>query len=340
MNEKWMRDLMDDVRLTDEKKRELWDGITKKANHRRYLKRRITAAAAIFILLMIPGAVYAASAFEWKWSPEETKNTELDENFKTEHGSLTVEGFRFDVKKAFIDASVGTAFIYVGVTDVSGQGRNPNDYYAGSSDIEKLNAGDITFDMDMERASGMCDEYDKENSTETTAYYYLDADLHDRDSYPGNASPPHPDLRPLNRLEIRVSRITKVTKEENSPDGVAGTLGEMLAIETIEIQNVIAMPSLIWEIDRGDTTEVVRVSSIAAHLKETNNCHLDIVLKNGKEIKEGTSGDYELGDFVSKTCGTEPGSIYRFEYTDIDQISGIRLNGTFYPVSEARRSDE
>lgn len=336
MNKEWMKTTMDDIRMTDEKKSELWDGIVQKADHRRYLKHRVAAAAALLILLLIPSGVYAASAFQWKWDEETPNNKELDVNFKSEFGSLEAEGFRFEVKKAFCDESLGIAYYYVAVTDISGEGRNPKNYTWNCDSLQQV--GDVTYSISMKQSTGGAYRYDEENSTKKTAYYYMEEELSN------NA-----DREDMYQIEIEFDRLTKVDNHEDGQRKEGLLIGE----KTITIQNVIAMPSLTWKIEGGDVTEEVRVSSIAARLKESNHSRLEIVLNDGTEIKDyfdyhkselGKDGTIPSGpgkrSFYTKDAGTEPGTLYRFDYTDIDSISGIRLDGVFYPVSKAKRSDE
>lgn len=339
MNKEWMKTTMDEIHMTDEKKSELWDGIVQKADHRRYLKHRVAAAAALLILLLIPSGVYAASAFQWKWDEETPNNKELDVNFKSEFGSLEAEGFRFEVKKAFCDESLGIAYYYVAVTDVSGEGRNPADYTWGSSSVRQV--GDITYNIGMKQTTGGLNNYDEENSTKKTAYYYIEDELSD------NA-----EKEEMNQIKIEFNKVTKVDNDEDGQRAEGLIIGE----KTIGIQNVIAMPSLTWKIEDGDEAEEIRVSSIAARLKESNHSRLEIVLNDGTEIKDyfdyhqselGKDGTIPSGpgkrSFYSKDGpdpNNTPGTLYRFEYTDIDSISGIRLNGIFYPVSKAKRSGE
>lgn len=336
MNEKWMKEMMEDVRMTDEKKDELWKEITRKASHRKTMKRRMAAAAAILVLLVIPSGVYAATTFGWKWDAEtETNNKVLDTNFKTEAGSAEMEGFRFKAEKAFLDENLGISYCYVSVTDESGKKRNPREH-----DMEALrNVGEVYFDISMKRSGGGNFVYDEENSTDTKAYYYIEDELSDKAS-----------KEELNQLKVELTKVEK-TKKDKDDQGYEAH-GIVLGEKTISVQNVIAMPSLTWKIEEGAQTEEVKVSSIAARLKESNSSRLEIVLNDGKEIKDyfhyhqseiakdGTLPNRGKGAFTSMSEGTEPGTLYRFEYIDIDTISGIRLDGTFYPVSEAKRSDE
>lgn len=336
MNEKWMKEMMEDVRMTDGKKDELWKEITRKASYRKTMKRRMAAAAAILALLVIPSGVYAATTFGWKWDAEtETKNKALDTNFKTESGSAEMEGFRFTVEKAFCDESLGIAYSYVSVTDESDKKRNPREH---DMDAPR-SAGVVYFDFNMKRSGGGNCIYDEENSTDTKAYYYVEDELSDKAS-----------REEMNQLKVECTKVEKV--EYDNDDQGWEAHGILLGEKIITVQNVIAMPSLTWNIEEGAVSEEVRVSSIAARLKESNSSRLEIVLNDGKEIrdyfryyqseiaKDGTLPNRGKGAFTSKSEGTEPGTLYRFEYIDIDTISGIRLDGTFYPVSEAKRSDE
>lgn len=335
MNEKWMREIMDDVRMTDEKKSELWNEILRKADWRRALRRRMVAAAVILVLLVIPSGVYAATNFGWIWEDVEEKNEELDTNFKREYGSAEIEGFRFKVEQAFCDESLGIVYYYMSVTDVSDEGRDPREHLWSDSDT--LNVGDVTFDIHMKRDTGGLDRLDEANSTDKIAYYYIESELSD------NAT-----KEEMNVIEITADRLEKIKIDPLTQERTA--YGIVTGERTITIQNVIAMPSLTWKIVNGAETEEVRVSSIAARLKESNDSRLEIVLNDGKEIKDyfhyhqsELDKDGKMpseGAFTSMDQGTEPGTLYRFDYTDIDSISGIRLDGTFYPVSEAKRSDE
>ena len=320
MNKDWMRDVMEDVRMQEEKRSELWAEMTKKADHRKHVRKRVAAAVAVFILLAVPAGVYASSGFKWAWGNFGQKNQQLNTQFKEEHGSAEANGYRFCVEQAFCDESLKVAYYYVSVTDISGKNRDPHDYESRNFD---LNVGDLTYEFQVRDMECSTIVYDKENSTKQKAYYYLESNM-SADANSGE----------LGKIDINFSKVGK--KSENPKEGTK-TMSMAKADgdgdKTIEIKNVLQMPSLTWNIN---AKVEVKVSSIAARIAGAKNPKFEIVRKDGTEIKDFEDWHDGAEERTSKYFfDSEKSRLYRFNYVDIDEISGVRVDGEFYSAEDA-----
>ncbi len=103
--------------------------------------------------------------------------------------------------------------------------------------------------------------------------------------------------------------------------------------KTIEIKNVLQMPSLTWNIN---AKVEVKVSSIAARIAGAKNPKFEIVRKDGTEIKDFEDWHHGAEERTSKYFfDSEKSRLYRFNYVDIDEISGVRVDGEFYSAEDA-----
>ena len=103
--------------------------------------------------------------------------------------------------------------------------------------------------------------------------------------------------------------------------------------KTIEIKNVLQMPSLTWNIN---AKVEVKVSSIAARIAGAKNPKFEIVRKDGTEIKDFEDWHHGVEERTSKYFfDSEKSRLYRFNYVDIDEISGVRVDGEFYSAEDA-----
>lgn len=328
MKENRIKEVMKDIHLSDKKREEIWEETIKKAERNRYLRKRMIAAAAILALLLIPTGVYAATRFQWIWDEVEEKNQQLNTLFKQEYGCVEANGFRFRVEQAMCDKNMGIGYYYISVTDTSGKGRNPLYYYNGYE--EASNAGDIIYSISIQADNSGLERYDEKNSTSQTAYFYIEKET-GKNNQGGD------------KIEIEFSQIEKIT---HSKDGTGTkTLGKVLGNKTIEIKNIIQMPTLTWKIGQKQIAEV-KLSPVIARIRGISRPEFEIIFKNGKAIRdyfdfnqEAIAKDGTLPDnhFTSKTnSGTDTtDTIYRFDYFNLDDIRGIRVNGTFYPVEKA-----
>lgn len=314
MNEKQVKDAMEEIRLSAAKKEELWETIAKQRVHQKNKHRkRAVAAAAIFILFLIPTGVYAAGRFSWIWEKDQQKNEELDERFRPEQGCTEIGGFRFCVEQAWCDDKMGISFIYMSVTDVSGEGRDPAEYEG--EDETDSRPGRCWFHIGMKASTIGQLTYDKEHSTPQTAYYYVEAEASE-DS----------DARDMRTVKIEIGKTEK---------GEGGAIkSSHIDEKTITLSNVSQLPVLRWNIETEDAygkkrVAQVRVSPIIARIRNIAGPEFAIVFRDGTEIADGgftSAGAADVMELFDQT--------YRYPYVEIENVRGIRLNGTFYPVEE------
>ena len=331
MKENKIKQAMESIHLSEEKKRDVWEAITRQEKHAKFMHRRVIAAAAVLVLLLIPTGVYAAGGFQWPWKDMGEKNNQLDKIFKKENACVEDQGFRFCLEQAFCDSNMGVAYIYISVTDISGKGRDPEDFYASSDDADM---SDILYDIQVCGSSSSSFLYDKKNSNSETAYYYIEADS-------------LPDDPQMKGVEISFSKLYDNKSQDAASQNAITRM--QISSHILEFENVVQLPVLTWQTgtkENGREGEV-KISPVIARVSNVMKPQLEIVLKDGTKIKDYFEMD-EGGDnsdtpenipddsFASKMMDDdEIGTTYRFDYTDIEQISGIYLNGKFYSVDEA-----
>lgn len=328
MRENRIRELLHEVSMPEEKKEEVWVGIVKEAGkQRRSLYKRVTAAAAVLVLLLIPVGIQAAGIFKWDWEAMDMKNEPLDMNFRQENGCVEGGGFRFRIEQAMCSEEIGLAYYYISVTDISGRGRNPRDYkFANAEQVKK---GDVVYDIMSEGESSGRESYDSENSTDTKAYFYIQS--------VGNPMESAGEEREYKMGNVQIEFST-VEKEDKLV---------VAARETIPIQNVVEVPVLLWTIPvhnketKQDKEITVWVSTVLAHVCNTAyDGTFEISLKDGTSISKcdesGKNVSSERG-FTAIETGSIPIASYEYDYTDIDNIRGIWLGGKYYSAEMAER---
>lgn len=330
MRENRIRELLNEVLMPEEKKEEVWDGIVKAAGRkRRYLHKRAAAAVAVLVLLLIPVGIQAAGIFKWDWEAMGEKNEQLDMDFRRENGCLEGGGFRFCVEQAMYNEEMGVAYYYISVTDLSGKGHNPRDFMIGYEGQTKK--GDIVYDIMSEGMGSGQTVYDSVNSTENKAYFYIE-----------NIGDPGEERKErMGDVRIEICTVEKQQQGKSSRE-----LG-IVKSETIPIRNTVEMPVLLWRISvqneetKQDKEVTVWVSTIVAHV-----CNIAYDGTFGISLKDGTSildcdesGKNIMSDrvFSSIEHGTDPISSYEYDYTDIDNIRGIWLDGEYYSAEKAER---
>lgn len=327
MKENRIRETLDEISMREEKKKEVWDVITKASGRsRRYLRKRVAAAAAVLVLLLIPVGIQAAGVFQWDWEGMDEKNQPLDIHFQRENGYIEGGGFRFVLERAMCSPNIGVAYYYISVTDVSGQGRNPKDYWYSETGRE---VGDIVYEIECEDYS-----YDQENSTATTAYFYLENTGSETSSI----------------AEIQIECWTIMGQKTDPLNGSVTSFGGAIEREALKIENVTQMPVLSWKIpvhneetNREKLVEVM-VSTVVARVRNTPSPEFEIVLKDGTSIKDYFDKGRKIPNknaFTSKEAGSyAPDTTYRFDYIEVDDVEGICLDGEYYSVEEATRSGD
>lgn len=321
MNEEQLKQAIGDIRMPDEKKDEVWQNIVKQAGRQKASRRKkAAAAAAIVFLLLLPASVYAAGGFSWIWEPGEEKNEILDSRFGTESASVEAGGFRFCVEKAWYDDQMGIAFFYLSVTDVSGKGRNPAGYQKFALDPDREE--NICFTLwTGGGSSSMRSSYDEPHSTEQTAYFYIELEASDDEA-----------VRNINRIFIDIEQI----EQEEDLD----LQGKQIEHKMIRLSNISQMPVLTWRLEAQEANgrtrlAQVKVSPILARIQDIAEPDFVIVCRDGSQIDDRR--------FLSSGSATEEElfeQTYRYEYVDLDQVSGIRINGQFYPVESAEREPD
>lgn len=330
MRENRIRELLNEVSMPEEKKEEVWDSIVKAVGRkRRYLHKRAAAAVAVLVLLLIPVSIQAAGIFKWDWEAMGEKNEQLDMNFRRENGCVEGGGFRFCVEQAMCSEEIGLVYYYISVTDISGKGRNPRDYMIGYE--KQTKRGDIVYHIMSSGAGSEKTVYDSVNSTENKAYFYV-KDI----GKPG-----------VERKEKMGEVRTEVCTVEKEQQGQHSRELAILTRETIPVQNVVEMPVLLWRIPvhdeetKQDKEVTVWASTILAHVCNTTyNRTFEIVLKDGTSILDCEESGKNISSdrvFTSIAHGTNPISTYEYDYTDIDNIRGIWLDGQYYSAEKAER---
>ena len=321
MNGEQLKQAIEDIRMPDQKKDEVWQNIVKQADRQKAARRKkAAAAAAIVFLLLLPASVYAAGGVSWIWGPGQEKNEILDSRFGTESASVEAGGFRFCVEKAWYDDQMGIAFLYLSVTDVSGKGRNPAGYQQFALDPDRED--NICFTLwPGGGSSAMSSSYDEPHSTEQTAYFYIEFEASDDEA-----------VRNINRIFIDIEQMEEGEDSEGH--------GRQIEHKMIRLTNISQMPVLTWHMEAQEANgrtrlAQVKVSPILARIQEIAEPDFVIVCRDGTEIDEsrflssGSSNIEELFDWT-----------YRYEYVDLDQVSGIQSNGQFYPVENAEREPD
>lgn len=331
MKENKIKQAMESIHLSEEKKTDVWEAITRQEKHTKYMRRRVVAAAVVLVLLLIPTGVYAAGGFRWPWKDMGEKNNQLNKIFKKENACVEEQGFRFRLEQAFCDSNMGVAYVYISVTDISGKGRDPKDFYASSDEAGLV---DIVYDINVCGCSSGSFMYDKKNSNSETAYYYIEADS-------------LPDDSQMKGVEISFSKLYDDKSQNLAAQNIITRM--QISSRMLEFENIVQLPVLTWKTgtkENGKEGEV-RISPVIAKVSNVMKPQLEIVLKDGTKIKdhfEIDKGGYNSDtlenipndSFVSKMMDDdEIGTTYRFDYTDIEQVVGIYINGKFYSVDEA-----
>ena len=324
---KQIHNVFEDIKMDENRKREIWEKLEQSnPKTRRFNVRKAIVAAACLVVLMLPIGAFAAGTFQWPFSKEtgEENNKELNPLFRNEESEASAYGLLFRIEKALCDKSMNVGYFYVSVTDISGQNTNPADRLAMGHN-EKRKKGDVVFDFDC----GGAETFDKEKSTNVTAYYYIENELkpYSREN--------------IGELKIQFNKIDKVSNN--------GFTGDVLGGVTLEAQNVIEMPVLDWKVKNFE----IRVSPIAASVKTRDPKELQIILKNNKTItdyfdynkdKVGEDGEIPKDAFVSKDNAVSEGNQivveYRFGYIDCNEIVGIRYDGVFYGLEDEKNDEK
>lgn len=330
MRDNPIRQVMEEIHMPSEKKSEIWDAIEKKADEGKKKRMRAAAAAVILVLLLVPAGVYAGGRFDLFWKNLGEKNGQLDHSFRREDGVLEEEGFRFCIEQALCDEGMGFAYYYMSVTDISGENRNPADFMSTSpAEGERgRKIGDIVFDIHNNGAV----VYDEKNSTDTKMYLFMETEMQRADEAAEAGS-----------VEIQFYKIA------DTGDGsyFATSKGIVVEERSIPIRNVVHMPTLSWKIEKGGETVEVRVSTVIARVINEWTPELEIEMKDGRVIRDyfdfnqdvvAANGAIPDDNCFTSKCGYPDDQtmgkevIYRMDYINIDEISGIRLDGEFYPV--------
>lgn len=323
---KKMNKMFSEIVMEEERKEWIWEDL-----ERQYSKPRVSAmrrgivAAACLLVLAIPIGVIAASGWQWPFLQErgEEENTQLTPLFHSEQAELNAYGLRFRIEKALCDKSMKIGYFYVSVKDLSGKGIHVS-HAGGLEETKQYKKGDIIFDfLDNSRIT-----YDEEKSTDRIQYFYVENELSQKD-----------------KESIQNLRIEFWKFEGNGKQGEV--YAEVLKTETLKAANVIEMPTLTWNIGNAE----VKVSSIAAKVSDKKQRELQIILKNNKTItdyfdynldKIGKNGTVPEDSFTTKGEEKSDDSAelmvmaYRFGYVDISQIEGIRYDGRYYGIEEAK----
>ena len=321
---KQIHNVLEDIKMDGNRKREIWEQLEQsRPKMRRFHVSKAIVAAACLVVLILPIGAFAAGTFQWPFSKEtgEEKNKELNPLFRKEESEARAYGLLFRIEKALCDKSMKVGYFYVSVTDISGQNTNPADRLAMGHN-ENRKRGDVVFDFDC----GGTETFDKEKSTDSTAYYYIETE---RKPYSSEN---------IGELKIQFNKIDQMRNN--------GFTGEVIGGVTLEAKNVIEMPVLDWK----EKNFEVRVSPIAASVKTRDPKELQIILKNNKTItdyfdynedKVGENGEIPKDTFISKEDAVSEGNQivveYRFGYVDCNEIVGIRYDGVFYGLKDEKK---
>lgn len=336
MKNNQIKKTMQDIQMSEETKNELWGRIVSKSERQRHFYKKAVIAAAILAILIVPTGVYAASEFGWIWDEVEEKNHPLNPYFQQENGSIEAAGFRFNIERAMCDTNVGVVYYYISATDISGKNRNPRDFSSEfHEDSKHWRVDDIVYSLGINDNSTSTCQYDEKNSTSQKAYFYLESEAIEQ-----------PDS--TNQIKISLNKIEKVYSDGK-------TEGTALESKTIKIENTTKLPTLTWQLEEKGNLTVI-VSPILARIKNdtgkknSSNENFELVLSDNSSIKDyfdfnqsevGKDGTLPENCFTSKSKeNKQADTIYRYHYLELNKISGIRINGEFYPVKNAERQPD
>lgn len=321
-----MNEMFSKIVMDKERKEWIWEDLERQySKPRMSVMRRGIVAAACLLALIIPIGAMAASGFQWPFLQElgEEENTQLTPMFHSEQAELNAYGLRFRIEKALCDKSMKIGYFYVSVKDLSGNGIHVS-HAGGMEETKQYKKGDIIFDFLYNSRI----TYDEKKSTDTIKYFYVENELSENDK------------ESIQNLRIEFQKF-----EGNGKQGEV--YAEVLKTETLKAANVIEMPTLTWNIGEAE----VKVSSIAAKVSDKKPKELQLVLKNDKTItdyydynldKIGNDGTIPEDSFTTKGEQKSDDSAdvavmeYRFGYVDINQIEGIRYDGQYYGVEDAK----
>ncbi len=328
MKENKIKEAINEIQLSDTKREELWNETIKKASHRPHLSKRMIAAAAMFLLLLLPVGVYAATGFEWSWDETEEKNQALNPLFQKESGCVEANGFRFRIEQAMVDKNMGIGYYYISVTDTTGAGRNPRNFCSGYE--EDVHVGDILYSISIQGDSSGEESFDEKNSTGETAYFYIEEESWENEQ--GG-----------NKINIEFSQIKEIKRSND--DNSNKLIGSALDPKTIQVKNIVRMPTLTWKIKKNPAAEI-RLSPVIARIDGIASPDFEIDFKNGDTLRDyfdfnqgavSENGTLPKNSFTSKTkSSTDTNTIYRYNYINPDDVAGIRIDGIFYPVEDAK----